>query len=222
MKFLGFILFIGFFTQQNSNPCRVSLDNINSRYEGECRRGLAHGFGIAEGIDRYEGQFKKGLPHGKGTYTWSNGDVYTGKWRKGQMHGLGRLTKAGNDIIYRGMWKDGEFVNDYDSLSDKPPYVIRYQKNITRIRFVKLSDGDNVFCRVDEAGGNRPISHVSTFGSSGQYLAYPGKFGFEKVTFPFDGKVVFNVPSRTGFTTFQIELIYEINEPGNWEIQLTY
>ena len=74
------------FSQQE---CKVLKKEIAATYDGECKNGLAHGQGKAEGTDIYEGGFKKGLPCGLGTYTWANGDVYAGDWRKGLRNGWG-------------------------------------------------------------------------------------------------------------------------------------
>jgi len=35
--------------------CLVLKPQIANRYDGECKNGLAHGKGIASGLDRYEG-----------------------------------------------------------------------------------------------------------------------------------------------------------------------
>jgi len=69
--------------------CKVLYDGINESYSGSCKKGLAHGKGLAKGIDIYQGNFKKGLPHGQGMYTYSEGDSYSGSWKEGERNGFG-------------------------------------------------------------------------------------------------------------------------------------
>ncbi|KAK8945081.1 hypothetical protein KSP39_PZI008090 [Platanthera zijinensis] len=57
-------------------------------YECELRWGKCHG----SGGSRYEGQFKKGLRHGFGVYRNHTGDLYAGEWLNGQSHGYGEHT----------------------------------------------------------------------------------------------------------------------------------
>ena len=72
---------------KETSNCKVLLESIQGEYSGECVDGLAHGMGVAEGIDKYEGKFKEGLPSGKGKYTWENENYYEGKWKEGKRHG---------------------------------------------------------------------------------------------------------------------------------------
>ena len=80
------------------DQCVVLMESISDRYEGECKKGLAHGQGEAWGIDHYTGSFKKGLPNGMGTYEYTDGSVYEGMWSKGLRHGTGKLTFKFNDV----------------------------------------------------------------------------------------------------------------------------
>lgn len=38
---------------------------------------------------RYEGDWRHDLKHGFGAYYYPNGDIYEGAWFKGRRHGLG-------------------------------------------------------------------------------------------------------------------------------------
>ena len=73
----------------------LSLTNIvyaetlkfgNSTYEGEVKKGKAHGEGIITFADfsKYEGKFKKNRIHGKGKFTDSDNNVFEGKFRRGK------------------------------------------------------------------------------------------------------------------------------------------
>ncbi len=207
----------------HSQPeCKVLMEEIADEYQGDCRRGLAHGIGIASGVDHYEGRFRRGLPHGAGKYTWKNGDVYSGRWRNGEKHGEGVFFDAEKDSTFAAVWRRGEIFRKLDSPDDKPPYVVQYSRNVTRHRILRVGDGDRVFFAVGEPMRGRRISHLSVFGSSGNYIELRNMVGFENVAFPFQGKIVFYAPSRTGLVTYQIEFMFEINEPGNWEVILHF
>lgn len=206
-----------------SSDCRVLKSEISQTYEGKCRRNLAHGFGKARGEDYFEGQFRKGLPHGTGVYVWSNGDTYAGEFRKGMKHGMGRFTIAESDSAFVGIWNNDEFVRIVKpDEKEKPAYRIHYQRNLTRARFVRTGDGNKVLFNLADEGGTRPVSAMNIFGTSGFQINYGRFFGFEDVTFPFEGKISFTAPSRSGLVVYQIELFFTINEPGIWEITLNY
>ena len=55
------------YSQESQVQCKVLMEEISDWYQGDCKDGVAHGNGIAKGIDRYEGKFKKGLPNGRST-----------------------------------------------------------------------------------------------------------------------------------------------------------
>ncbi len=110
--------------------CDVLLEAIKGTYEGDCRKGLAHGEGKAVGTDTYEGEFKKGLPHGEGTYTWASGDVFVGEFNKGLKEGEGVLTQADGTVV-KGYWKDDEYIG-----TDKNPYkIISKSVSVNRVMF---------------------------------------------------------------------------------------
>ena len=99
--------------------CRVRLPDIAGSYEGECRKGKAHGYGRAVGRDIYEGEFVKGLPDGTGTYTWANGNYYEGEFVKGAKEGQGKMVfvpaKADSlqtDSIQAGLWENDQFLGE--------------------------------------------------------------------------------------------------------------
>jgi hypothetical protein len=56
----SFLLILCIFSQkvnaQKANPiCKVLFSSIDQSYEGECKKGLAHGKGIAKGSDIFLG-----------------------------------------------------------------------------------------------------------------------------------------------------------------------
>ena len=120
------------FAQTEESACNVLMETISGTYEGECKKGLAHGKGLAKGKDTYEGSFKKGLPHGDGKYTWENGDYFVGSWKNGKKNGKGRLVTAENKLPILGIWKD-------DKLTDKKikPFTVTRSSNVNNIRIQK-------------------------------------------------------------------------------------
>ena len=86
----------------------LSLTNIvyaetlkigTSTYEGEVKKGKAHGEGIITFADgsKYEGKFKKNIIHGKGKFTDLDNNVFEGKFRRGKF--VNRIDKKTKEII---------------------------------------------------------------------------------------------------------------------------
>ncbi len=105
---LGFLLFGS--GADNAIQCRVLDKDIQGTYTGECKNGLAEGYGVSIGKDKYEGYFHKGELNGKGKYSWGKGqwegDIYEGGWKNGLMHGMGKYIYANGDIF------EGNFINN--------------------------------------------------------------------------------------------------------------
>ena len=87
MKFLK-LFTITFFMIFSSLTCITYAESLkfdSSTYEGEVKKGKAHGVGIFTFSDgsTYEGKVKNNKIHGKGKYTDAQGKVYEGKFRYG-------------------------------------------------------------------------------------------------------------------------------------------
>ena len=83
-----FLISVFFISIILTNTLRAeSLSFGSSIYEGEIKKGKAHGKGILTFSDdtTYEGNFKKNRPHGIGTYTDARENTYEGKWRNGKL-----------------------------------------------------------------------------------------------------------------------------------------
>ena len=120
--FILYFFFTDMFSNLYQNKCEVLLNNINKFYEGECKNGLAEGFGKAYGIDSFVGYFNKGLPDGEGKYFFNNRDYYIGEFKKGKFNGKGEYFKYNLitnswDTVIKGFWKNstytGSNVNPY-------------------------------------------------------------------------------------------------------------
>ena len=83
-KFLIITLFV-IFSSLTSITYAESLKFASSTYEGEVKKGKAHGVGVFTFLDgsTYEGKVSKNRIHGKGIYTDSQGKVFEGKFRYG-------------------------------------------------------------------------------------------------------------------------------------------
>ena len=62
----------------------------------------------------YEGEVKKGKAHGKGTFTFSDGSTYEGKVSKNRIHGNGKYIDASGKV-YEGKFKYGTLYVKIDA-----------------------------------------------------------------------------------------------------------
>lgn len=92
-RLVGLVVFLVFCVSlvHAQYNCQVKVKELQGQYNGECKKGLANGEGVAKGTDSYAGRFKKGYPHGFGVYSWANGSNYIGNFTKGKKDGYGLL-----------------------------------------------------------------------------------------------------------------------------------
>ena len=101
-------------TRSAGSSARVQiLDNIYLRgdYKGDCleKYDVAHGHGLANGVDTYVGNFVQGRPEGKGVYTWENGARLEGSFKWGKADGPGTYVSA-RGVRYDGPFSKGKLV----------------------------------------------------------------------------------------------------------------
>jgi hypothetical protein len=210
-----FLIFHGF-SQEN---CKVLKPEISTSYIGKCKNGLAHGKGIASGVDKYEGQFVKGYPDGKGLYTYASGNVYSGEWKEGKRNGIGKLTvkTAGSDSIQDGVWKDDKFIGP----KPKEPEII-YKSSVDRYSVQKTNvEKNRVQFKMLQSGTiNLKVKNVDLISSSGQEFRTGNLVGFDQVVFPATVKISYITPNK--LATAEVNAIFEIRifEPGDWVIEL--
>lgn len=206
---------------QTQQDCIVLLPALKGDYNGGCRKGLAHGPGIAKGNDIYKGDFKKGLPHGEGVYNWSNGDIYEGDWRKGERDGFGEMkTKIdGRDTILSGYWEDDEFIG---KRKNQRAYRIVNQRNIDRVNIRKRTDKatTTVYIKVVRGGQEIQTQSFMMVGNSGSQFDYGLQRGFDNVNLPFNCKVDFQAYSKSGSQLILYQLAFEIFENGIWDVMV--
>jgi hypothetical protein len=211
-----------FLPAYSQDTCEVLLPGISENYEGNCRRGLAHGQGQAWGVDHYEGQFRRGLPHGLGVYTWENGNVYDGRWEEGMRHGKGTFTfyKDDEKTVLEGIWSEDEFVGH----ERVPAYTLGHMMNVERYRIRRRDDGNMILVTVEELGRVHPsprnfMFHIDT----GSSITVGQAVGYEGVKFPAQIKINYDMHDKLQVGTFvRVHFEVTINEPGVWEIRLLH
>ena len=202
------------------NSCKVLLHAVADKYEGECKKGKAHGIGRAEGEDVYEGSFKKGWPDGEGTYIWRYGRRYVGEFKRGVMDGYGEMhnNRPGADSLQVGYWRDGYYIGT----EDVPNYQITERNSVEDVKVSMTShNGKSVRVRILRDGLlNTAITNVRVNSDSGNARDYNGEFIFEDVDFPLEISVNYNTPNKLHTSTLSCRFRIKINIEGDWEVRL--
>ena len=209
-------------TQAPAADCEVLIEALAGTYEGDCKKGQAHGIGTATGVDTYTGEFKKGLPDGEGVYTWANGDVYKGSFKRGLMDGAGTLTHTDGTPPLVGFWVEDEYIG-----TEKEPYAVTNRStSINRVSFRRLA-AEPLQVDFKYTFLNKPVPgrDFAIQGSFGVILNETDYIKSVKIhEFPFQGGTSFsavNSKDATGgnqFTSGNIE--FKINQPGHWEVTI--
>jgi len=208
--FILIVLFTSFvFLGETYSQCKVLLESIAGKYDGDCKKGKAHGEGVAVGEDTYKGEFKKGYPAGSGTYTWANGDIFVGSFKKGKKEGAGTLTVKDEDKVIKGFWKDDLYIG-----VDEFTYKI-YSKDagILSARFTR-SNGVNEITFVFLKGGKvinpSSFSLIPMEGSFANVISNGRSKNVQSVAFPLRAKL------SSGGNKME----FKINQPGSWKVEL--
>jgi len=213
---LMFFMTTGLYSQDN---CKVLLPKLQGEYKGACKKGLAHGEGLATGEDIYRGHFKKGYPDGFGTYYWSSGAIYQGNWKKGKRDGKGKytFTKDGRDTSITGIWHNDVYMG----VEHKRPEVVR-SYNIDSYEFNK-SGGirKRVLIRFKQNGSqNTRVDNLMLNSDSGT-LSETGQLkGFDNIDFPVTISVRYNTYNKMGTQVINAFIEFTIYEEGDWVVQL--
>lgn len=204
---------------QNSD-CEVLMEYISTSYEGDCKKGRAHGFGKAQGVHIYEGEFKKGLPFGEGTYTWEEGRWFKGTFRNGLKNGYGKMhsNAIGADTILIGYWKNDYYIGE----ENLPDFEIIERLNLENIS-ITLKDYEGASLKVRilrDKATNSSARITSLNSSSGHGRKGSGSVVFDQVKFPFHFSIYYDTPNRFNSSTINCVAEVTINTPGEWEIRL--
>lgn len=220
LKKMFFILLLiaGNNTFAQQTDCKVLKPEISGTYSGDCKKGLAHGKGIAQGTDRYEGQFSKGLPDGTGTYKWANGVYYEGEWNNGLMEGNGKMVYP--DSIVTGMWKQDQYIGK----KAVSPYKIIRSMSVTRYTITKAPEkADRVKIRITQAGRDNSsgIVDFSLAYDSGSEYRNGSYYGIDNIIFPVTVKVKYRTWNLLRTTQYDVQFEFLINERGSWDVVIS-
>ncbi len=199
--------------------CKVLKAEISGEYSGKCKNGLAHGKGIARGIDTYEGKFKDGLPDGIGKYTWSNGEIYEGGWNEGKKEGEGKFyyKVSGSDSVRHGIWENDVYIH---TILPKAFNILR-SASVSSYSFRRITDGSSILFNITQ--NHSPTSAYSNFflsTISGNAFTVGQKNGLENIIFPFKCRVTFSILNAYKSGVISVEFEFEITNQGAWELTL--
>lgn len=214
--FLILLLLCGSLIYAQTDECKVIKAEIAGTYTGDCKKGLAHGKGIAQGIDRYEGHFNKGLPSGTGTYRWANGVYYEGEWKNGLREGEGKMVYP--DSVVKGFWKQDKYMGK----KIIPPYQIINSLSVSRSTFTKTPEKSNrVKIRIMQGGQeNISIEEFSLAYDSGSEYRSGNYYGIQDVTFPVSIKVKYRSWNQLMTSQYNVTFEFVINDPGSWDVAI--
>jgi hypothetical protein len=203
------------YCQDISGP--VLKKELVGKYEGELKKGLAHGEGIAVGLDSYTGHFAKGLPERLGTYTFSNGDIYRGEFLRGLFSGKGVFTykKAVGDSILEGYWEAGKYVGK----TMVAPYEISNKTGSVNPSIICSGDGNKVEIVVFDPYNKYIIPQIMAMGQFTQQTYYARNLFFDAV-FPLSFDIRYSCTNKMRSGIIDSTIRIKINKPGNWQITL--
>lgn len=203
------------FSQEIAGP--VLKKELVGKYEGELKKGLAHGQGTAIGQDTYTGRFSKGLPDGEGTYTFGNGDVYRGGFSKGLFSGKGILfhKKALGDSIVEGFWEVGKYVGK----TKIEPYEISNKTGSANPSIIRNGDGNKVEIVIMDPFNAYIIPQIMATGEF-TYETYYSRSLYSDAKFPLSFDIRYSCTNRMRSGIIDSSIRIKINKPGNWLITI--
>jgi hypothetical protein len=199
------------------DKCIVAMPKISGSYTGECKKGLANGKGMAQGIDSYEGEFRKGYPEGSGIYHWADGTYYEGNWKLGMREGAGKMIYG--DSTVTGYWREDKYIGKKLVV----PYEIITNRSVDRYSISKsMTTESSVRIRITQGGAdNTTISDLSISYDSGSEFRAGNVFGLQNVTFPVTVKVIYRTWTQLHTVQFEVTFEFRINEPGLWDVNIS-
>jgi len=200
--------------------CKVLLYGIDEKYDGDCKKGLAHGQGIANGkLGNYTGDFKKGFPNGSGKLEYISGSYYEGEWTRGKRNGKGRYFYSADSIV-DGYWQRDIYLGKYPY-----PYKVVESRGPLRTKFSRIGDAPNTIEIQFKRNGVRTMDDVvsiSTQYNSGSMIEQKNYIGFEQVEFPFEGKFILTINNTLRTNVLSALFEYHIYQEGKWLVTINY
>jgi hypothetical protein len=217
--FLSVILCICYLTGLSQKPDGPVLKKeLAGKYEGDMKKGVAHGKGTATGIDTYTGEFKKGLPDGEGVYTDSLGNVYKGSFHLGKRSGQGVLipVRSSEGQPISGYWEDDKYVGR----KKVEPYEISNKTGAVSPRIYSAGPGNKIEISVMDPVSSSYISaNIFMIGQAVDRTTY-GRYYYEDATFPIEFDIKYTCSNKLGTATIANTIRIKINKPGSWVITL--
>jgi len=197
--------------------CKVNDPNLSGTYTGDCKKGYAHGKGIAQGVDYYEGQFSKGMPSGKGIYKWADGTTYEGQFLNGLKDGKGKMIYKDSTIT--GYWKADKYVGE----ELIPEYKVNRSENIARSSFKKSHSAlPAIRIKIMQAGvDDTSIDDFSIATSTGSEYRSGGVYGIQNPSFPADVKLRYRTWNKLHTAQLYVVFDFTITEPGLWDVTIS-
>jgi len=213
-------------------------ESIIGTYEGDCKRGRAHGEGVASGEAKYIGEFKKGYPEGEGTIEYPNGDIFSGEWEDGKIMGYGYKIEAvdtlsgywkGDPMEVRFMGTDKEDLKGYkilakDNVPGGSPIIEKSEEGAENQLTIKLSDINRSIRAVsfNEISSGQPqqpqyVNPGQTANSFGRTILQ-----LKDVVYPFTGTIRYQVLNKSANFALPVVLRFQILEPGNWIVSINH
>jgi len=94
------------------SSCKVIYPDLaQGVYSGDCKEGLADGYGEVSRTGSYRGDFHTGKKHGVGIKVMPNGDKYVGHFSEDYRHGMGAYV-WGDKTQWAGDRYEGEYQRD--------------------------------------------------------------------------------------------------------------
>lgn len=213
------VLFSGSIIYAQTN-CQVLLPEISGSYTGRCKKGLAHGKGLAVGQDSYQGRFAKGLPHGSGIYTWEDGTKYEGNWTKGKRHGNGKLIypRVGEDSIVSGIWKD----NIYMGAVPAPQYQIVRSRSVVRSSIRQINEmGAGIRLRIYLGGKiNSELENFTMESDTGEQYHIGDLTGIQNAIVPYSVTIKYRTWNHLHTQQHDVVFEFKVNEPGTFDVTI--
>ncbi|MBS0001384.1 MAG: hypothetical protein KFF73_20530 [Cyclobacteriaceae bacterium] len=221
--------------------CRVLPAPISKDYEGDCRKGLAEGKGIARGKDvTYEGDFRKGMPHGEGILKFADGRTFEGQWRNGEIYGYGEFRNSSGEVkqgYYKGTIEEFRYMGE--DKSALPGYRILDTERLENANYTFVNSdpqGRRITIKIFE-NNIRTITHFEILEITGGVIQLVTNAGgrlnaeIEKVDFPVTIGIRYIIPYGTQDTKLPGNvdnmnspriMRFTIMEPGTWTVTITH
>ncbi len=102
---------------------------------------------IRFGPATYDGEVKKGKAHGIGTFTFKDGSKYEGKFSKGRFHGKGKYTDIEGNVL-EGKFKYGKITKKINSRARE---VVKLSTVVGKSKYYEVRGTGNLSTRWFEA-----------------------------------------------------------------------